>query len=454
MKTDCKPEQLEFQGLGTPIFQVKNTGAETSTDGGLILLHSAERKLQIIKKLSSCFSDSRKASSVQHNLHDLLMQRIFGLAQGYEDLNDHDQWRNDPLLRSLFGKGENSAAGKSTLNRLELGMKTQNDGNRYKKISWDNQKIEDLLVDIFLDQLKQKPDHLILDFDATDDPLHGNQEGRFFNGFYDSYCYMPLYCFCGSWPLAARLRTSDGDAARDTVEILARLVEKIRQKHPKIPIILRADSGFMRAQIMNWCEIHKVFYVLGMSRNKRLVSCIETEMEEARKMQEKSGKSARVFTHIAYMTKSSWSRARRVIAKAEQLEGKANPRFVVTNLPAEKWPPKELYEELYCGRGDMENRIKEQQLYLFADRTSTALIISNQLRLWLSTFAYIYFVYLRETGLLETDWTNKQASTLRLSLLKVSAVVKVTCRAIKVTVPRAFPYWELWKKLSETLKVA
>jgi len=454
MKTDCTPQQIEFQGLGQQVFVVKNEGEETSTDGGLILLQSAERKLQIIKKLKHCFTDGRNQLYVQHSLENILTQRIFGLAQGYEDLIDHDQWRKDPLLRSLFDKGDNSAAGKSTLNRLELGKEIQEYGNRYNKITWDDQKIEDLFVEIFLEQLKVRPDQIILDFDATDDPLHGNQEGRFFNGFYDSYCYLPLYCFCGSWPLAARLRTSDGDAARGTVDILARLVEKIRQKHPGLKIILRADSGFMRAEIMNWCESHEVFYVLGLSRNKRLVSCIAAEMEQARKIQKETGHSARVFTHIAYLTKSSWSRARRVIAKAEQLEGKSNPRFLVTNLPADEWPPKELYEDLYCGRGDMENRIKEQQLYLFADRTSTAWISSNQLRLWLSTFAYIYFVFLRETGLVGTEWTKKQASTLRLSLLKVSAVVKVTCRAIKVTVPRAFPYWELWKKVSENIKVA
>ena len=354
---------------------------------------------------------------VLHSLETLLAQRIFGLAQGYEDLNDHDQWRNDPLLRSLFAKGLNPAAGKSTPNRLELGNELQDYGNRYNKISWDNQKIEDLMVEVFLSQLTARPEQLILDFDATDDPLHGKQEGQFFNGFYDSYCYLPLYCFCGSWPLAARLRTSDGDAARGTVEILSRLVEKIRQKHPQLKIILRADSGFMRAEIMNWCKSHDVFYVLGLSRNKRLVGCIEAEMEQAREIQEKTGHSARIFTHIAYLTKNSWIHARRVIAKAEHLEGKSNPRFVVTNLPAEEWPPKELYEDLYCSRGDMENRIKEQQLYLFADRTSTAWISSNQLRLWFSTLAYTYFVFIREKGLMGTDWIKKQASTLRLCLL-------------------------------------
>ncbi len=454
MKTDCTPAQLEFQGLGNQIFSVKNDGVENSTDGGLILLQSAERQLGIIKNLTKCFTDGRLQTSVNHSLHDLLLQRIFGLAQGYEDLNDHERWRSDPLLRAICKKGSGLLSGKSTLNRLELGKEIQDCGNRYNKITWDDQAIEDLFIKIFLQQLKQRPDQLILDFDATDDPLHGMQEGRFFNAYYDNYCYLPLYCFCGSWPLAARLRTSDGDAARGTVQILSRLVEKIRENYPNLKIILRADSGFMRAEIMNWCETNQVFYVLGLSRNRRLLGCISAEMEQAKREHEETGLPARVFTHIAYLTKNSWTKARRVIAKAEHLEGKANPRFLVTNLPAAEWPEKELYEDLYCARGDMENRIKEQQLYLFADRTSTAWISSNQLRLWFSTLAYIYFVFIRETGLGGTDWTKKQASTLRLSLLKVSAVVKITCRVIRLTIPRSFPYWELWKQLSKNLNVA
>jgi len=440
MKTDCNELQLEFQGLGRQDFIVSK-GRE-----------DMERKHSIIKRLSQCFLDTRRKSLVKHSLLSLLTQRIFALCQGYEDLNDHEDLRHDVLLRTVCGKsGDDILGGKSTLNRLELGK--EKDGirqDRYSRVNWDEELIQDLFITLFLENYRDDGQPIVLDFDATDDPLHGNQEGRFFNGYYDNYCYLPLYVFCGSWILAAKLRTSNRDAADGSLEILQEIVARIRAIRPNKEIIFRGDSGFCRVPLLKWCDDNKVGYVIGMARNKRLVRTIGCELHQAKVLYQQTGRCQRIFTHIAYKTKSSWDRARRVVAKAEHLHKGTNPRFVVTNLSAEQWPPQELYEDLYCARGDMENRIKEQQLYLFADRTSTASMSSNQLRLWLSSFAYLFFVILRERLLAGTEWENKQASTLRLKILKVAAVVKKTCRAIKVRLPKSYPYWDAWIRLSET----
>ena len=451
MKTDCNELQLEFQGLGRQKIQVSKGHQESSSDGGLIALHAMEKKYAIIRRLARCFQDNRRPNQIKHEVFTLLLQRIFGLCQGYEDLNDHEDLRNDVLLRHLCGKnGGDILGGKSTLNRLELGKEIDEEiPHRYNRITWDDDAIQDLMLEIFLDNYQNDKEPIILDFDATDDPLHGDQEGRFFNGYYDNYCYLPLYVFCGSWILAAKLRTSDRDAADGSLEVLQRIVQAIRQRHPHKPIIFRGDSGFCRTYLLDWCEDNNVGYVVGMARNKRIVRAIGGELHEAKNRFEEIGKSQRIFTHIAYKTKTSWRQARRVVCKAEYLRKGQNPRFVVTNLCDKEWPPKELYEDLYCARGDMENRIKEQQLYLFADRTSTAWMSSNQLRLWFSSFAYLFFVILREKLLGETDWKTKQASTLRLKLLKVSALVKITCRAIKVQFPISYPYWDAWIHLSQ-----
>lgn len=449
MNTDCKPKQLELQGLGKRKIVITNDADVSTSDGGLILLQQMENKYQIIQKLSTCFEDRRNPNKIDHSLSQLLTQRIFGLCMGYEDLNDHDQWRQDPLLSLVCAKDNSEPlSGKSTLNRLELGKETEGYGDRYSRIKWDNKKIEMTLVDIFLDSFTAPPTQIILDFDATDDPLYGHQEGRFFHGYYDSYCYLPLYVFSGSFPLAARLRPSNIDASLGTTDLLEMMVPRIKDRFPETAIILRADSGFCREPIMKLCEDLQIHYVIGLPKNSRLKKAIGKQMHYAKMEHERTGEPKRRFTDLTYQTRKSWSKSRRVVGKAEYLAKGPNPRFVVTNFRALQLPAKILYENLYCGRGDMENRIKEQQLYLFADRTSTGWMSSNQLRLWFSTFAYIFFVLLRENYLKDTEWEKSQASTLRLKIFKVAAAVKISTRRVCIKLPFAYPYWDSWIQFS------
>ncbi len=448
MNTECTREQLEFQGFKKQKVIVKHDAEISSSDGGLLLLREIEKKYSVINQLSECFIDNRNQSYVQHSLRTLLTQRIFGLCQGYEDLNDHDQWRSDPLLALACEiDTDKIVAGKSTLNRLELGKEiTEEYGNRYNKISWNNKKTEDLFIKIFLDNYKDTGEPMILDFDATDDPLYGNQEGKFFHGYYDSYCYLPLYVFCGEYLLAVKLRTSNRDGSDGTKEILERIIPMIRERFSHIQIIVRGDSGFCREEIMRFCEDNNIDYIFGLARNKRLYKKITGQLKRAKKLYNETGESQRIFCELKYKTLKSWSNTRRVVGKAEYLTKGENPRFVVTSLPILQWIGKELYEDLYCARGDMENRIKEQQLYLFADRTSTAWMSSNQLRLWFSSFAYMFFVLLRTEALIDTELKKAQAVTLRLKILKVAAIVKVTTRRIVIRLPSAYPYWGIWTK--------
>ncbi len=347
-------------------------------------------------------------------MQDLVAQRVYGLALGYEDLNDHDDLRKDSTLALLVGKrdltGErrvreqdrgNPLAASSTLNRLELGIPKSAISDRYKRIAADNEAMDRLLVDLFLESYRKPPRKIWLDLDATDDPLHGQQEGRFFHGYYRCYCYLPLYIFSGEHLLCARLRTADKDASSGSVDELQRIVGQIRARWPKTRIIIRADSGFCRDAIMAWCETNDVGYVLGLARNKRLQRALGKEMEAARLACERTGETARCFRDFRYRTRKSWSCERRVIGKAEYLPGKANPRFVVTNLSTRDADAQHLYEDLYYARGEMENRIKEQQLGLFADRTSSATLRANQLRLYFSSFAYVLLHGLRRLG---ADW--------------------------------------------------
>lgn len=456
MTTECIQKELQFQDHFKRKTIVTNDGDITSSDGGLLLLRGIEQRYKIIDRLQRCFTDKRNPKKIMHTLPTLLRQRIFGLCQGYEDLNDHDEWRKDPLVGIACNKKEDEyAAGKSTLNRLELGKEvTPEYGERYNRIDWEGEKIEGLLIDLFLDVYKKTDDPIILDFDATDDPLHGNQEGRFFHGYYDSYCYLPLYVFCGEFPLVARLRTSNRDASDGSVDILDTLVKKIRSRYPKAVILMRGDSGFCREKIMRYCEENNVYYLFGMARNKRLRGAIGGSMREAFLKHKASGKGERVFTEFPYKTRTSWSRTRRVVAKAEYLPKGENPRFIVTNLPKDKYPAQELYEDVYCARGDMENRIKEQQLYLFADRTSTAWMSSNQLRLWFSTIAYLFLCILRTQTLEGTEWRRYQACTIRLKILKVAAQVSFSARRVKIRLPRSFPYWDSWVKVHQGLASA
>lgn len=448
MNTECTPDQLEFQGFKKRKVIVKHDAEISSSDGGLLLLSEIEKKYSVINQLSECFIDNRNQSYVQHSLKTLLTQRIFGLCQGYEDLNDHDQWRSDPLLALACDIDTNkTVAGKSTLNRLELGKEvTEEYGDRYNKISWDDEKVENLFIKIFLDNYKDTGKPMILDFDATDDLLYGNQEGKFFHGYYDSYCYLPLYVFCGEYLLAAKLRTSNRDGCDGTKEILERIIPMIRKRFPHIQIIVRGDSGFCREEIMRFCENHNVDYIFGLARNNRLCKAIAGQLKTAKRLYDETCESQRLFCELKYKTQKSWSKTRRVVGKAEYLAKGENPRFVVTSLPILQWIGRALYEDLYCARGDMENRIKEQQLYLFADRTSSAWFSSNQLRLWFSSFAYMFFVLLRTVALIDTDLKRAQAVTLRIKVLKVAAIVKVSTRRILIRFPSAYPYWGIWTK--------
>jgi hypothetical protein len=371
----------------------------------------------------------------------MLAQRIYGLALGYEDLNDHEQLRQDPLLGVLAGKRDlgEPLAGKSTLNRLELTPAGSPAAERYNKIAYSPEAIDELLVTLFLESYRKAPSSIVLDLDATDTPLHGKQEARFFHGYYNHYCYLPLYIFCGDQLLCARLRPSNIDASAGSLLEVQRIVTQIRKAWPRTQIILRADSGFCREELMAWCEKHAVDYVLGFARNKRLRRKIAKEMRQAKKEQQRTGEPARVFTEFFYQTRKTWSRRRRVVAKAEQIPGKENPRYVVTSLPPSVWPTQELYEQLYCARGEMENRIKEQ-LSLFSDRMSTEFLRSNQLRLYFSSLAYVLVEALRRVGLAETECAEYQVETIRLRLLKIAAQVRITARKIWIRYAKAYPW--------------
>ena len=439
--TECTQGSFEFEAHFSRRVTAKFDGGTLTTDGGGLLLRQTERRLGLLKRLAACFTDCRRADRVEHRLEEMLAQRIYGLALGYEDLNDHEQLRHDPLLGVLAGKKQigQALAGKSTLNRLELTPAGDALKERYSKITYSAEAIDELLVTLFQESHARAPRRIVLDLDATDMPLHGQQENRFFHGYYNHYCYLPLYIFCGDHLLRARLRPANIDGSAGSRDELKGVVAQIRQRWPKTQIILRADSGFCRDELMSWCEAHGVDYVLGLARNDRLRAMIQPEMQQAQAEHERTGKAARVFTEFQYETRDSWSRARRVVAKAEQIEGKENPRYVVTSLRAEAWPARQLYEKLYCERGEMENRIKEQ-LSLFADRLSTETMRSNQLRLYLSSLAYVLVCALRRLALKGTEWAEAQAGTIRLRLLKIAARVRVTARRIWVSYSSAYAW--------------
>jgi len=410
--------------------RVQFDGGAISSDGGGLLLREVEKRVGILRQFAACFTDYRNPDLVEHTVEALVAQRVYALALGYEDLNDHEELRNDPLLGILVEKanpGSEALAGKSTLNRLELTKETASQKERYKKVVLDHGAVDRLLVEVFVQAHREAPKEIILDLDATDDPLHGKQEGRFFHGYYGHYCYLPLYIFCGEFLLCARLRPSNIDASAGSVEELQRIVKQIRSVWSQVRIVVRGDSGFCREELMAWCEGEGVDYLLGLAKNDRLKAEIEKKMEEAKAQYQETGHAARLFQELVYQTRTSWNRARRVVAKAEHLEKGENPRFVVTSLSAEQWPAQVLYEEHYCARGDMENRIKEQ-LMLFSDRTSTHYLRSNQLRLYFSSIAYALLQMLRRLGLEGTELAKAQCSTIRLKLLKIGAVIRITIR--------------------------
>ena len=453
MSTECNQFVFGFHPQKRREIRAQFDGGAITSDGGGLLLREIEKRIGILRRFAACFTDYRNPDLIEHSVKELVAQRVYGLALGYEDLNDHDELRNDPLLAVLVERenpDKEALAGKSTLNRLELTKETASRKERYKKIVLDHGAVDHLLVETFLQAHQEAPEEIILDLDATDDPLHGQQEGRFFHGYYGHYCYLPLYIFCGEFLLCARLRSSNIDASAGSVEELQRIVEQIRSAWPLVRIVVRGDSGFCREELMAWCEANRVEYLLGLAKNERLKAEIAKEMAEAKAQYQQSGCATRLFKEFFYQTLKSWSRVRRVVAKTEHLEKGENPRFVVTSLSREAWPAQALYEEHYCGRGDMENRIKEQ-LMLFSDRTSTHYLRSNQLRLYFSSIAYVLLQMLRRLGLAGTELAQAQCSTIRLKVLKIGALIRITVRKVWVSLAGGYPYVALFQQVHEKL---
>jgi len=466
MATECTTKQLQFEGLGRRQIVADFNGGTISSDAGGLLLREVDRRTRILDRFAACFDDRRDPLFVEHTVRDLVAQRVFALALGYEDVSDHDDLRHDPLLAALVGKSDPEGAdrrherdrgkplaGKSTLNRLELGTPEEVSTHRYKKTVLDPDAVDRLLVDVFLESYSEPPRWIEIDIDATDDPLHGNQEGGFFHGYYDCHCYLPLYIFCGDAILGARLRRSDSEDVPGVIAELDRIVTQIRESWPEVEILIRGDSGFCREPLMAWCEANELLYLLGLKQNSRLNKEIAEELEQVRLRCEESGEPARIFKDFAYRTLNSWSRERRVIGKAEHLPGRSNPRFVITNLPPQGLTPQELYEGLYCVRGDMENRIKEQQHYLFADRTSAATMRANQMRLYFSSIAYMLMDGLRRMGLAGGKLARAQCHTIREKLLKIGARVRVTVRKVWVSLSSSSPSRDLFIQAYERIRL-
>jgi Transposase DDE domain group 1 len=456
-RVEIQPDHANVSYLAFPVLGSRQViaafdGGDISSDGGSLLLRKTEGLTGIIRQFAACFADHRNPELIEHSLEHLLAQRIYALALGYEDLNDHDDLRHDPLLATVVGKQDptgqsrlrkrdkgKALAGKSTLNRLELTPVGADEDSRYKKVVCHTHAVEDLFVELFLQAYAAAPERIVLDLDATDDPIHGHQLGRFFHGYYKNYCFLPLYIFCGDHLLCARLRPSDIDASTGALKQVQRIVARIRQVWPDVKIVVRGDSGFCRDPIMTWCEANRVDYIVGLAKNARLVEMIAEPAEQARVQYEATKQPTRVFAELRYETRASWSRERRVVAKAEHLDKGANPRFVVTSLDLQEHPAKDLYEVDYCSRGEMENRIKEQQLHLFADRTSAATMRANQIRLFFSAIAYTLLEALRRLGLAGTSMAQAQCQTIRLRLLKIGALVQVTVRKVWVRLASSCP---------------
>ena len=457
MPTECSADLFEFAPVERRAVVAGFDGGAITSDAAALLLGATDRTIGLIGRFAECFIDRRRPELVEHLVATLVGQRVFGIALGYEDINDHDELRHDPVMAVLAGKLQAGradcapVAGKSTLNRLELSREA---ATRYHKIAHDRAAIENLFVTLFLEAHKTAPQEIILDLDATDDPLHGHQEGRFFHGYYDCYCYLPLYVFCGRQLLAAQLRPANIDASAGAVEEIARLMAQIRARWPAVRIILRADSGFAREALMAWCEANGVDFLFGLARNVRLTRAIGAELAEAREESRTTGEPARRFKELIWSTRKSWSRARRVIAKAEWTQGEANPRFIVTSLTDADGDGRHLYEEVYCARGEMENRIKECQMDLFADRTSTGTMKANQLRLWFASMAYVLLDSLRRLALQATALADATCGTIRRKLFKIGALVTISVRRIKFAMASGCPYKAIFATAHRALAAA
>jgi len=465
MTTECNQATFGFHPLGRREVVGHFSGGTISSDGGGILLREVEARTGILRGFAACFTDHREADRIEHTVYELVAQRVYGLALGYEDLLDHDDLRHDPLLATLVGKEDPTGqdrlrdrdrgkplAGKSTLNRLELTPAGASEDSRYKKIAMRTDRVDAFWVAVFLQAHPTPPSRIVIDLDSTFAPLHGHQLGRFFHGYYDCYCYLPLYVFCGEHLLAAKLRPADIDGAAGAREVIRRIVEQIRKAWPDVQIVLRGDSGFCREPIMAWCESNGVDYLFGLAKNNRLRQIIGAELHWAKLEHEKTGQPTRVFKEFAFRTHKSWSRSRRVIAKAEHLEKGSNPRFVVTSIPAEQFDAQTLYEQEYCARGEMENRIKEQQLYLFADRLSAETMRANQLRAYEAGVAYLLIHALRRLGLKDTPLEKAQAPTIRQKVFKIGTQITVSVRKVWLSWSQAYPYQAMFHRIHENLK--
>ena len=464
MLTQCTPTLFGFQPLGPREVVARFNGGKVTSDAGGLLLREVDSKFDIIAQFAHCFTDYRDPECIEHTLVELLRQRIFGLCLGYDDLNDHDQLRHDPLLAVLVGKkdplgqdrlGRNKGkalAGKSTLNRLELTPVRANANSRYKKIVAHLDVMQEFFAKAFVQQYLVPPRRIVLDVDATDFALHGHQLGRFFHGYYDEYCYLPLYVFCGDFPLLALLRPANIDEPVGLLKHLQRIVAYLRQVWPNVDILVRGDSGFCREHLMRWCEENGVHFLFGLAKNARLLRILGAEMHQAKLQFETTKDPSRLFKDFTYQTRKTWSRTRRVVGKAEHLPKGANPRFVVTSLPAERFNARLLYEQEYCARGNMENRIKEKKLFLFADRVSCQTMRANQVRLCLSTVAYIVMRALRDFGLRDTALEQAQCDTIRVKLLKIGATIQVSVRRVVLALSEAFPFQTIFQRAWENLR--
>jgi len=433
--TICSTQEELFPACKSRRVRVDFEGGEVTSNGGVLLVRQADRRLGLTKRLAKVLGDRRRSASCAHRLETLLRQRLYGLALGYEDLNDHDRLRQDLALQTAAGTDQ-VLASPATLCRWE---------NRAdREAAWQMAR---WLVEQFIRSQRRAPRELVLDFDATDDPLHGQQEGRFFHGYYNAYCFLPLYVFCGEQLLVSYLRPSNIDPARHAWAILALLVKRLRQAWPKVKITFRADSGFCRWRMLRWCERHGVFYIVGLAKNSRLHALAEPFVERARQEYQRTGEKQRLFGELRYAA-LTWDRERRVLVKAEHLAQGSNPRYVVTNLVG---PAQELYDTLYCARGEMENRIKEQQLDLFADRTSCTKWWANQFRLLLSSLAYVLLETIRRHGLQGTELARAQCGTIRLKLLKIGAVIRRNTRRVYFHLSSACPDQDLFWRVARRL---
>ncbi len=447
--TECSALEFRFEAPGRREIVARFDGGKISSDGGTLLLAEVEDRTRILERFAACFRDHRDAARVEHSTTELVKQRVLGLCLGYEDLTDHETLRDDPLLCTLAGKSRagERLAGKSTLNRLELSTTNDAANDRYKRIAIDGPAVDRLLTDVFIESHVDAPEQIVIDLDATDFPIHGTQEGRFFHAYYDSYCYLPLYIFSGEHLLCARLRPANIDASKGSVDELAPIINRIRARWPKVKIVIRADSGFCRDATLTWCEANGVDYVIGLARNERLVKMSEYHLGMAQCAHAVDLKSARRYGDLEYETIDTWSRSRRVVLRAEHSRHGDNPRYVVTSIAETEVGAQELYEKMYCARGDMENRIKEQQLGLFADRVSAHTMAANQVRLYCASIAYTLMQALRRIGLEGTELARAQCDTIRLRLLKVGAQIRTSVRRVWVSLSQSFPLQDLFAEV-------